>query len=115
LVAAVLWLNYDGSVTSALIMAATMGFCLGAEIDIIAYLSTRYFGLKNYGTIFGTVVGLVAFGGGVGPTLAGIVYDRTHSYDFFVRCAIPAFLLAALLIGSMGRYPAFAAGRTTPG
>jgi MFS family permease len=114
LVAAVLWLNYDGSITSAVIMAATVGFSLGAEIDIIAYLSTRYFGLKNYGTIFGTVVGLLAFGGGVGPTLAGIVYDRTHSYDFFVRCAIPAFLLAALLIGSMGRYPAFAAGRTTP-
>jgi MFS family permease len=111
LLAAALWLDYDGSMTSALIIAAAVGFSLGAEVDIIAYLSTRYFGLRNYGTVFGTVVGLLAFGGGVGPTLAGLVYDRTHSYDFFVWCAIPAFLLAALLIGSMGRYPVFPAGR----
>jgi MFS family permease len=112
LVAAALWLNYDGGVPSALIMAATVGFSLGAEIDIIAYLSTQYFGLKNYGTIFGTVVGVLVFGGGVGPTLAGIVYDRTHSYSFFVWCAIPAFLLAAVLIGSLGAYPGFRNART---
>jgi len=115
LVANALWLTYDGSVISALIIAAAVGFSLGAEIDIIAYLSTRYFGLRNYGTIFGTVVGLLAFGAGVGPTLAGIVYDQTHSYDFFVGCAIPAFLLAALLIGSLGRYPDFSARDATPG
>jgi MFS family permease len=105
LVAAALWLGFDGTMSSAIVMAATLGISLGAEIDVIAYLTTRYFGLRNFGTVFGTIAGLLAFGGGVGPTLAGIVYDKTHSYDIFVWGTIPIFLLAAAMIGSLGRYP----------
>jgi MFS family permease len=108
LISAGLWLTYDGSVTSAVVMAAALGLALGSEIDIIGYLSSRYFGLKNYGTIFGTIAGLYALGVGMGPTLAGIAYDRTRSYDIFVWCVIPAFLIAVALIGTLGRYPEFA-------
>jgi cyanate permease len=63
--------------------------------------------------IYGSVAGLLAFGVGVGPTLAGFVYDMTHSYDAFVWGAIPACLTAALLVGSLGRYPSFAVRPTS--
>jgi MFS family permease len=105
-IAACFWLNFDGTLLSAVVIAACLGLSLGAEIDIIAYLSTRYFGLKNYGAIFGTIVGVLAFGGGVGPTLAGLVYDKTHSYGIFAWATMPAFILSAAMIGSLGRYPA---------
>jgi MFS family permease len=108
LISAGLWLTYDGSVTSAVVMAAALGLALGSEIDIIGYLASRYFGLKNYGTIFGTIAGLYALGVGMGPTLAGIAYDRTRSYDIFVWCVIPAFLIAVAMIGTLGRYPELA-------
>ena len=107
LVACFLWLQFDGSIASAVIIAIAIGLALGAEIDIIAYLGTRYFGLKNYGTIFGTIAGLLAFGAGVGPNLAGRIYDTTKSYDLFIWGSIPAFLLAAVMIATLGRYPDF--------
>jgi MFS family permease len=109
IIAAALWLNYDGGMLSAIIAASLLGLSLGAETDILAYLSTRYFGLQNYGTIYGTVVGLLAFGVGAGPTLAGFVYDKTHSYDLFVWAAIPACLASTFMLTSLGPYPNFAA------
>jgi predicted MFS family arabinose efflux permease len=108
-IAGVVWLLHGDDVLSAAVISGLLGLALGAEMDVLAYLCSRYFGLKHYGVIYGTVAGLLAMGVGVGPTLAGFVYDKTHSYDAFVWGAIPACLTAALLVGSLGRYPNFAA------
>jgi predicted MFS family arabinose efflux permease len=108
-IAGVVWLLHGDDVFSATVISGLLGLSLGAEMDVLAYLCSRYFGLKHYGVIYGTVAGLLALGVGVGPTLAGFAYDKTHSYDSFVWGAIPACLTAALLVGSLGRYPNFAA------
>ena len=112
-IAGVVWLLHGDDVFSAAVISGLLGLSLGAEMDVLAYLCSRYFGLKHYGVIYGSVAGLLAFGVGVGPTLAGFVYDMTHSYDAFVWGAIPACLTAALLVGSLGRYPSFAVRPTS--
>lgn len=106
--AMVLWLNFDGSMQSAVMITVIIGLTAGADMDIVAYLCSRYFGLKNYGTIFGVMAGLFALGSGVGPTLAGAVYDATRSYDLYAWAVIPSVLISAALIGSLGKYPSFA-------
>lgn len=85
--------------------AIFLGLALGGEIDVIAYLTSRYFGLKSYGTIFGTYMGIITLGMGVGAALAGLAYDYTGSYTLFLSLLVPFLAAGAALIGSLGRYP----------
>lgn len=104
-VSSIFLLNYDGNVAVGCAIAFTQGLALGAEIDVMAYLMSRYFGLKNYGTLFGTLVGFLVIGNGMGPTIAGWVFDVAGSYQPFILFAIPSFLVCSFLIGTMGDYP----------
>lgn len=94
------------AVLAGSIAAFVFGLALGAEIDILAYLTGRYFGNKNYGTLFGTLVGLLALSNGVGPTLAGYLFDISGNYAWFLGLTIGAFALAALMVSTLGPYPA---------
>jgi predicted MFS family arabinose efflux permease len=98
-------LAFQGDGAAAVGVAAFIGFALGAETDVVAYLSARYFGLRNYGVLFGTLAGLLSLGAGLGPAIGGLVFDRSGSYDPLIWGLVPAFAAAALLIGSLGRYP----------
>ncbi|MDB5430852.1 MAG: hypothetical protein JWP35_1968 [Caulobacter sp.] len=110
----VLLLNFHGSPVQATAIAIVVGLSVGGEVDIISYLSARYFGLRAYGTIFGTMVGLLSLGVGMGPFLAGVVFDRTGGYGPALWALIPLLLLSATLIALMGAYPSFAAPAEPP-
>ena len=107
ILACVLLLTFDGSHVSAIVIGLVIGASLGAEIDVVAFLSARYFGLRNYGFLFGSIAGLLSLGAGLGPTLAGMIYDRYGSYEPLMWALIPVFLVSAALVGSLGRYPIF--------
>lgn len=89
------------------VAAAILGLSLGAEVDVVAYLTTRYFGMRNYGVIFGALSGCLTLGAGFGPFVAGAVYDRLGDYVLFERVLMGTFGLSALLVLSLGRYPQF--------
>ncbi|ATE65986.1 MFS transporter [Rhizorhabdus dicambivorans] len=97
-------LNYGGGTLVACAIAFVQGLALGAEMDVISYLTSRYFGLRNYGTLVGTIMGGVGLANGLGPTLAGFIYDLTGSYDLFLIMTVPAFLISAILVYSLGDY-----------
>ena len=85
--------------------ALLCGCALGAEVDLMAFFISRYFGLRSYGKIFGTLFGFFAGATGVGPFLSGLSFDLYHSY-------VPAFALydaglviACLLVLPLGPYP----------
>jgi len=103
-----LLLQLGGSTTLATIAAVGMGLALGAEIDVVAYLTTRYFGLKHYGVLFGVINVLLKIGSGLGPLIGGIVYDRSGSYGPLMIWLIVSFLASAVLLLSLGKYPVFA-------
>lgn len=107
MVAGLFLLRYDGSFLSAMVIACCVGLALGAELDGLAYFASRYFGLRNFGTLFGTIVGLISLGTGVGPLIAGAIYDSFGTYRPFLWLVIPSSALAAILIGTLGRYPVF--------
>lgn len=82
------------------------GFFLGlagaAESDLMAYLVSRYFGQHMFGKVYGFLLGLYAIGYGIGPILAGNVFDRIGSYEpIFIVLAVAA-LTGSLLILALG-------------
>jgi len=93
------------SAPSVWLAAALLGLCFGAEIDIIAYLAARIFPPERFATLFGIIVGLVTFGGGIGPLIAAIIYDHAGSYRpwFWATAAILSF--AAALVGTISPEP----------
>ncbi|HNR22953.1 MAG TPA: hypothetical protein PKL49_08015, partial [Steroidobacteraceae bacterium] len=91
----------------ATVAAVLVGFASGAETDLVAFMSARYFGLKHYGRIYGVQYAVFGFASGIAPALFGGMYDRTGSYDAILVIAAIAFGIGAMLMLTMGRYPVF--------
>ena len=96
---------YSG-VTGVLAFAAAflVGLGLGAEGDIIAYLVSRYFGLRAFGEIYGYAFAAFTLGGVVGPLLIGVGFDSTGSYGLVLSAFVVAALIAAALMTRLGPY-----------
>ena len=72
----------------ALILAAiALGFGLGAEVDVIGFMVSRYFGLRSYGEIYGCLFAIFTVGTGLGPVLMGLSFDETRSYRSRSPCS----------------------------
>ena len=104
LVSVAILLGAEGSQAWAAAAALVMGFAIGAELDCNAYLVGRHFGTRYFGSLFGTINGLLLFGTGIAPVLANLVYDATRSYDLVLYALFPAFLAPAVLFLALGSY-----------
>lgn len=112
--AVLLLLAFPGSVPAAAVACTVIGLAIGTEVDCCAYLAARHFGLRSFGTLFGTLNGLMLFGNGIAPVLANHVYDVTKSYDSVLWFQIPACLGTAVLFLLLGPYPAFPTEQEAP-
>jgi MFS family permease len=81
-----------------------IGLTGGAEIDVIAYMVSRYFGLRRFGQIYGYQFGVFLVGAGLGPMLMGAAQTRLHSYDLPFQAFGVLLVLASLLMLLMGGY-----------
>jgi MFS family permease len=88
----------------ALLGAFLIGLGLGAEIDIIPYLISRYFGLRSFAQIYSMVLATFALSGALGPLLMGWSFDFTGSYRPSLLVFFAATLSAAVLITRLGPY-----------
>jgi MFS family permease len=102
-----LLLQFAPSQTQSALAALIIGVSLGAEIDIMAYLCSRHFGMKNFGLLFGSIAGLISFGGGVGPWAASLIFDYSGSYHLLWLILIAASSANLLMVATIGRYPVF--------
>lgn len=93
--------------TLAVLAAFLLGFSSGAETDLIAFLAGRYFGMANYGQIYGMLYMAFGISTAVSATLYGWVRDTTGSYDTMLFAAGAMFVAGALLLLTLGRYPDF--------
>jgi len=57
------------------------GIGYGGNNALRPSLTREYFGRTTFGTIFGLIIGLGAFGSIIGPTVAGWAYDNWGSYQ----------------------------------
>lgn len=87
--------------TNPLMIAAVLinGYGAGCALQIGSYLTAQHAGMKNFGAIYGGMTSVVAIGSGVGPVLAGAVYDQTGNYDaFLIGGTIGCILCGALTL-----------------
>ena len=102
-------ITMPGSVPAAAAAVLIFGLSLGAELDIMAYLTSRYFKSESFGMMFGTIGGFVGLAGATGPVILNRVYDLTQSYVPALWGILPVCLLSGTLFLLMGPYPAAAA------
>ncbi|HEX8757309.1 MAG TPA: MFS transporter [Steroidobacteraceae bacterium] len=99
-------LGTAGNAPSIMIAGFLLGFAVGAESDIIAYLAAKYFGMAHYGRIYGTLYLAFVIGASISPILYGMVRDRTGSYDSILIADIFMFAATGAVLLLLGRYPA---------
>jgi cyanate permease len=97
-------LGIPGRTDVAFPAAFVIGLGLGAEGDIIAYLISRYFGLRSFGEIYGYAFSAFVLTGALGPLLMGAGFDRTGSYLFPLMTFSAAALVAAIFVSRLGPY-----------
>ncbi len=93
-------------VESATITAIALGLALGAELDLMSFLIARYFGLLQFGRIFGWLYFAFVFASGLGPLWVGAVRDSTGSYSIALGASAIGLLVTCGGFLLMPRYPA---------
>lgn len=88
IIACALLLTAGDNTAAQTVAAAVIGLTLGSEIDVIVYLTTRHFGLKNFGTLYGGLLTALSIGTSVGPLVAAMVFDRFGGYGPFLLLTI---------------------------
>lgn len=83
------------------VAAAVVGLTLGSEVDVIVYLTTRHFGLKNFGTLYGGLLTALSIGTASGPLAAAAIYDQSGSYRPFLFLSIVCMAGSSLALASL--------------
>jgi hypothetical protein len=108
LTAAAVFASFSGGGTTSAVeawaMVVVVGMTAGMEADIAAFLAARYFGARNYSSIYGLVYGAFAFGAGVGALSYGIAVDKLGNYEFALMTSAGLLTLSGLLLLCLGRY-----------
>jgi MFS family permease len=99
--ACVLLISVGDNPLAQSLAAIVIGLTLGAEIDVIVYLTTRHFGLRNFGTIYGGLLTALSIGTAFGPLAAAAVYDYTGSYLPFLALTIIFMACSSLALLSL--------------
>lgn len=97
-----LWIGHSAG--SALGAVFFVGLAMGAEIDIIGFLMSRYFGLRSLGICVAAGFAAFVMAGGLGTFLMGAGFDATGSYAIPLAGSFMAMSAAAVLITRLGPY-----------
>lgn len=84
-----------------------IGFALGIEYDVLAYLTARYFGLRAYAGLYAVIYVCFAVGSGFAPLIFGMVRDQFGGFGPALTIAAAVLPIASALFLLLGRYPNF--------
>lgn len=93
-----------GGIEYAFIAAIALGFAVGAEVDLIGYFTARYFGMANYGSIYGLQYSIFIFGAAIGPVYTGYIWDVTGNYDLALVIAAALMLPVVIIALTMPKF-----------
>ncbi|WP_405240751.1 MFS transporter [Lentisalinibacter orientalis] len=101
-------LLHDSVTLSLAVLAGfLLGLAAGAESDLIAYVTGRYFGMRHYGKIYGMLYMPFGIFSGVSPLIYAAVRDTTGSYDTVLTASVGTYILGGALLLALGGYPSF--------
>jgi len=76
--------------------AIAFGLSIGAEMDVLSYMVSRYFSPEQFGKVFGLMFSAFMLGSANGPLMIGILYDRDGDYGNALLIMAIIATLAAL-------------------
>jgi predicted MFS family arabinose efflux permease len=92
------------STISPVVGIISLGLASGTEIDMIGFLTSRYFGMKRFGQLYGYLFASFVVGSAIGPYIMGLAFERLHSYEPALWMFSAFMLLASGAILSLGPY-----------
>jgi len=98
LVVMALFATADGSLPMLMAASALLGFAAGSEIDVVAYLCSRRFDQRIFGTVYTLFQMTFAVSSSVGPLLASWQFDSSGSYLGYYAIAATMIVTASILI-----------------
>jgi len=84
-----------------------VGLAAGVEFDMMAYLTSRYFGMKSYGRIYGIVYAAFGLGSGTSPIIFNIIRGDNADYSNVLSFAAIGFIIGATSLLFLGKYRDF--------
>ena len=93
------------TLASALVVAVMVGLAAGAELDLLAYLTGKYFGPAHYPAVFGVIIAFFTVGAGMAPPIFGMAAQVFQGYETVLMISVGLLLLSIVLFLSLGRYP----------
>lgn len=100
-------LETSSSYSWLLLAGALMGLGLGTEYGVLPYFLSRYFGVRHYGAISGTVYGVIFLTQGVTPFLMDLNFDSSGNYRIAVVVICVAMLAGAFLLTRLQPFERF--------
>jgi len=98
--------NTEVTFTVAIVIAIMVGLAAGAELDLLAYLTSKYFGPAHYPAIFGLIIAFFTVGAGIAPPIFGAAAQVFQGYTTILTASVAMLLLSIVLFLSLGKYPA---------
>jgi MFS family permease len=84
------------------VAVTTFGLAAGAELEQVSFMTAQYFGLAAYGRIYAVQFIIFQLAVGIGPMLAGRIFDLRGSYLPALHLCAGAFFGGSLLIALLG-------------
>lgn len=88
----------------AILAAALIGAATGAELDLMAYLISRYFPPHLFARTYACLYAVIAAAGGTAPMAFAAIYDRTGSYSLSFAMSGIMFLIGGPCLLLLGAY-----------
>lgn len=96
--AAMLWWMLSSSFWALAVFGLVFGTCYGGFVALAPAVAADHFGTRGLGGIIGLLYSGVGIGTLLGPPFAGLVFDRSGSYEVAILAGAGAALLATTLL-----------------
>ncbi|MEO7387333.1 MAG: MFS transporter [Gammaproteobacteria bacterium] len=91
--------------TAAFLAGMLAGLAAGAEVDVTAFLASRYFGLKYFSRTYAWFYSAYSAGAGLGPLITAQAVERYGGYTEILYVHAGLLILAALLLSRLKPFP----------
>lgn len=97
----------DLSANYARIAILMIGFGAGVEYDFLAYLVSKYFGMRSYSAIYGFLYAFFALGAGFGPKIMADIATSSTGWDTALTSAGIILVVGSIPLLLLGKYRDF--------
>ncbi len=89
----------------AFVAGILTGLAAGAEVDVTAYLVSRYFGLRHFSSIYAWYYSAYSLGAGLGPLATANAVDRFGGYTEILMVHAAMLVVATILLARLPGFP----------